>query len=457
MTQEGAGTIGRSPSYSTLYDNGGILPMIYQDVNWMRGYAEKLCPVLRKQVLGWYRPARYTPCFFNKAYTTAKKKLMKISVIVQLEENTVNTLPVQSLAHSAGCSLQKDLPLIHSFSTRVNVQSLQALVQNKAVKKIWFDGEIKAVLDVASPTVGSDQLWNEGLTGEGIVIAVLDTGIYNHPDFSGRIKGFKDFVKNKATTYDDNGHGTHVAGCAAASGKASGNRYKGPAPKAGLVGVKVLNKVGSGSLSTVIQGIQWCIYNKGTYDIRVINLSLGSDAYQSYKDDPVCMAVEKAWDAGIVVCVAAGNSGPEAKTINSPAHHPGILTVGAVHDQNTKSLGDDNVAQFSSRGPTIDGLVKPDVIAPGVNIVATRSPQSFIDKQNKNTRVDQWHTVLSGTSMATPVCAGVVAQLLQNNDTLTPDQVKAILMKTARKINGFDENQQGAGVVDGLSAYGKLL
>jgi serine protease AprX len=333
---------------------------------------------------------------------------------------------------------------------------MEKLIKNKLVKKIWYDREVKAVLDVASPTVQSPQLWEQGVTGRGIVVAVLDTGIYDHPDLYGRIVGFKDFVKNKTNPYDDNGHGTHVAGDIGSNGSQSGNSYRAPAPEASLVGVKVLDKDGTGRLSTVIEGIQWCIDNKESLGIRILSMSLGSTAIESYADDPVCQAVEKAWVNGLVVCVAAGNDGPQLKTITSPGIDPLVITVGAADDMDTVTPEDNQAAWFSSRGPTIDGLIKPDLLAPGVNIVSLRSPGSTLDKQNKKTRIDNWYIPLSGTSMATPVCAGVVAQLLQRDGSLTPDQVKKRLMVNACKLENLDSNTQGAGVIDAGRAAGAV-
>ncbi|MCW3489676.1 S8 family peptidase [Dethiobacter alkaliphilus] len=424
--------------------------MIFQDVNWMRGYGTKMCPELRKRVLDCYRPARLTPCFLQKSIGKLTRRWKKVPIIVQLEKYAVHAMSTHSLAEEIGCKLKKNLQVIDAFASEVTTEQLEKLLRNKNVKKIWHDGEVHAVLDAASPTVGAPGLWDEGYTGKGIVIAVLDTGIYNHPDLQNRILDFKDLINDNTNPYDDNGHGTHVAGCAAASGSESNGKYKGPAPEAGLVGVKVLNKSGSGSLSTVIEGIGWCVQNKERLSIRIINLSLGSNAYQSHRDDPVCQAAVRAWEAGIVVCAAAGNSGPQPRTINSPAIEPGILTVGAINDRNPDEDG--FIAEFSSRGPTIDGLVKPDVCAPGVQITALRSPGSTIDKQNKDARVDNWHTSLSGTSMATPVCAGVIAQLLQQDPFLSPDEIKNLLMETAKPLTGYGENDQGAGVVNAHQA-----
>ncbi|MBA1333630.1 MAG: Serine protease AprX [Firmicutes bacterium] len=426
--------------------------MAFQDVNWIRSYANKFCPTLRKKTLEWYRPSERIPCFVQDTYKSTKQKLMKIPVIVQLENTRDNRVSARAVAESAGCRLKKELPLINSFATEVNASSLETLVRDSNVRKIWYDGEVKALLDVATPSVQCVPLWENSVTGKGVTVAVLDTGIYNHPDLEGRIIGFADFINNEKESYDDNGHGTHVAGDIASNGSKSDARYKGPAPEANLVGVKVLNQQGSGTLSVLVEGIQWCIDNKQAYDIRIINLSLGSEAKEPYADDPICQAVEKAWRSDIIVCVAAGNSGPAPRTINTPGIHPSVITVGALDDMNTAYLRDDNVANFSSRGPTADNLNKPDVLAPGVNIISLRSPGSTLDKQKKGNRINKWYISLSGTSMATPICAGVIAQMLQADSSLTPDMVKARLIETAKPYPDIDKNIQGFGIIDARNA-----
>ncbi|MCL5773703.1 MAG: S8 family serine peptidase, partial [Firmicutes bacterium] len=230
----------------------------------------------------------------------------------------------------------------------------------------------------------------------------------------------------------------------AGSGKASQGKYKGPAYEANLVGVKVLDGNGSGSFSDVIKGIQWATDNKDKYNIRVINMSLGGRASGSYKDDPVAQAVEAAVNKGIVTVVAAGNSGPGAKTIGTPAHDPLALTIGALDDRGTPDPSDDKIASFSSRGPTkYDNLPKPDVVSPGVNITAP-------DASNGG------YTSMSGTSMATPIAAGVVASLIQADSKATPDEIKTALAKTADKVGDYDANTQGAGVIDPYKALQEL-
>lgn len=428
--------------------------MIYREVRWIRSNTEKLCPQVKKAALEWYRPLKKIPCFLQKPIKFLRQLWRKIPVIVQMEQPRPGEFSVKDFADSVGCAVQRELRLIHSFSTRVSAKQLEALAQNSLVRKVWYDREVKAVLDVAAPVVKAQPLWERDLTGRGIVVAVLDTGIYEHPDLSGRIVAFKDLVNRKTKPYDDNGHGTHCAGDIGANGSQSGFLYRGPASEASFVGIKVLDKMGSGILSTVIDGIQWCIDHKESLGVRVLSISLGSTATESYVNDPVCQAVGKAWSSGIVVCVAAGNEGPEAGTVSSPGIAPQVITVGAMDDNNTIDQGDDQVADFSSRGPTIDGLAKPDVLAPGVNIISLRSPGAKLDKQNKKARLDKWYFSLSGTSMATPVCAGVVAQILQNNISLTPDQVKARLIENAKKLGSLDPNTQGAGVIDADSAAG---
>lgn len=328
---------------------------------------------------------------------------------------------------------------------------MEDLLQScKHVKKIYPDREVKALLDHAVPSVRADTLNQTGLTGEGITIAVVDTGIDPHDDLlnpSNRIVAFQDFVGNRAEPYDDNGHGTHCAGDAAGNGFRSGGQYAGPAPEANLVGVKVLNKKGAGSLSDVIAGIQWCIDHKDTYEIQIISLSLGSQAVVPAEEDPVVHIVERAWEAGIFVCVAAGNEGPRSGTIASPGISPVVLTVGAMDDNDNSDRSDDEVADFSSRGPTIDHLVKPDLLAPGVNIVSLRVPGSYLDKLAKANRVGEHYIAMSGTSMATPIAAGIAALILQKYKGLAPAEVKRLLTAGAEDWS-LPENVQGHGYAD---------
>lgn len=431
--------------------------MIFQEINWIRSNIDKLSPDLRSLALEWYRPFRHTPCFLQKVLKSARQNVRRIPVIVQIQSGQDYAAYTSGIKKAAGCKKKKDLTLINSFTAKVNAKTMEKLVNDGSVKRVWLDGTIKAVLDVASPAVGAPEVWERSLTGKGIGVAVLDTGIYEHPDLTGRIIAFKDFVGEKAEPYDDNGHGTHCAGDIASDGSKSDALYRGSAPGCNLIGVKVLNGLGSGSLSTVIQGVQWCLENKDRYGIRVISMSLGSKATQTYKEDPVCLAVEEAWKNGIVVCVAAGNEGPESRTIGSPGTDPAIITVGASNDKNSVKFNDDAVADFSSRGPTIDDLAKPDLLCPGTNIISLRSPNSTLDLSSKDARVGDDYMSLSGTSMATPVCAGIVALILEADDKLKPDEVKKILMDTAKPLPGLSKFEQGSGLADAKECVIKVL
>ncbi|MGY0693482.1 S8 family peptidase [Virgibacillus sp. FSP13] len=415
-------------------------------IQLVRRRGDKLDKNIRRELIRLYHPFRSLPCFLHRPLDYVRKKTKSLSVVIEFQpdyfEHGLNDVK------KAKCKIHHQHPTISCCSTKLSIKKIEHLLENcNHIKKVYYDRKITTLLDVASPTINSDQLKKSGYTGKDVTIAVVDTGIYPHNDLEGRIIGFKDFVQNKSEPYDDNGHGTHCAGDAASDGAASNGLYQGPASDASLVGVKVLNKMGSGSLSTVIAGIDWCIQNQSQYNINVLSLSLGSDAQESAEDDPVVKAVEEAWNNGIVVCVAAGNSGPSSETIASPGISPKVITVGAANDKNTADRSDDIVANFSSRGPTIDGLMKPDLLTPGANIISLRSPRSYLDKTNAGARVDSNYFSLSGTSMATPICAGVVAQLLQNNSNLTPDQVKEQLINACEDI-GQPPNVQGNGYLD---------
>jgi len=417
-------------------------------VQLVRRMGNKLDKNIQKELLHMYSPFPSLPCFLHRPVEYITKKAKKLPLVIEFEDDCFD-LGVKDLQNTKCHSLHQ-FPSVSCCSAKMSVESMEQFLNSCShIKKVYYDRKVQALLDTATPAINSDQLQESGLTGKDVTIAVLDTGIYPHEDLEGRIIGFRDFINNRTDAYDDNGHGTHCAGDAAGNGASSGGMYKGPAPEANLVGVKVLDKMGSGSLSTVISGVEWCIQNQSQFNIKVLSLSLGSDAQQSAKDDPVVKAVERAWDNGMVVCVAAGNSGPGSSTIASPGISPKVITVGAADDKNSVDRSNDTVADFSSRGPTIDGLTKPDLVTPGVNIISLRSPGSFLDKTNASARVDIDYFSLSGTSMATPICAGVVAQMLQDNPNQSPDDVKRHLLNACEDL-GQDEYAQGYGLLNAV-------
>ncbi|MFD1708815.1 S8 family peptidase [Siminovitchia sediminis] len=418
----------------------------YSMIQMVRRNGHKIDKGVRQQLLQTYHPFRKIPCIFHKPLEFFAKKIKRIPIIIEFEKDAFH-LGMTDVTHT-NCRTTFEFPSISCCSAKVTINQLEKLLDHSPhIKKVYYDRKVQALLDQATPSIRSDQLQESGVTGKDVTIAVIDTGIHPHTDLQGRIIGFKDFVNDRVEPYDDNGHGTHCAGDAAGNGSSSGGQYKGPAPEASVVGVKVLNKKGAGSLSTVIAGIEWCIQHQAQYNIKVLSLSLGSDATQSPESDPVVLAAEKAWDQGIVVCAAAGNAGSAQQTIASPGISPKIITVGAANDFNNADRSDDQVADFSSRGPTIAGDMKPDLVTPGVNIVSLRAPGSFLDKTNPGARVGSDYFSLSGTSMATPICAGVVAQLLQMEPELAPDKVKLRLLNACEDM-GEPDYAQGRGYLN---------
>lgn len=347
-----------------------------------------------------------------------------------------------------------------TFDELVSVSDPVELSRPEEMKEALKERESQGpspLLDNSIRTLGIEKVWEQGYKGQGVTIAVIDTGIAPHPDYNGRVKGFKDWVAGKTEHYDDQGHGTHVAGCAQGDGTMSAGKFMGPAPEADLVGIKVLDKRGSGRLSDIIKGVNWAVDKKEELGIDIINMSLGGPVFASYKNDPVSQSVGKAVEAGIIAMVAGGNSGPKPSTIGTPGNHPDAFTVGALNDRGTVSRADDQVAFFSSRGPTShDGLTKPDILSPGVAITAANAKDSALDHAPVP-HVGQSYITISGTSMATPVMAGIVASVLSANREMTPAQVKEIFMATADKLEGEDGNSQGSGVVDPQEALARAL
>ncbi|WP_338449689.1 S8 family peptidase [Niallia oryzisoli] len=427
----------------------------YSMVQMVRAHADKLERTLRDLILNMYRPFKWTPCFLHKFFEGTIKRGKKISVIVEFQdgcyEEGCNVVEGIMDSHMRN-KIRHYFPRISSCSVDITPSGLEDVLNScQHIKKVYLNSEVKALLNVAVPAAGAKGINRGGreLTGKGVKIAIIDTGIHPHQDLSNRITDFKDFVNNRTAAYDDNGHGTHCAGDAASASAT----YAGPAPNATLVGVKVLDKMGSGSLETVMQGVDWCIQYNIDHPldrIDIISMSLGSTAqnYGSEDADPMVKIVEKAWESGIVVCVAAGNEGPNAGTIASPGISDKVITVGALDDRDSVERTDDDVASFSSRGPTRYGLTKPDILAPGVNIISLRAPNSYLDKLQKSARVDNDYFMLSGTSMATPICAGIVALILERNSSLSPDQVKEALMENADLWKGKDPNVYGAGYIN---------
>ncbi|RNB89564.1 peptidase S8 [Brevibacillus fluminis] len=387
----------------------------------------------------------------RRASPQTKKENARYPVIVQFKKKTLPST-IQSCKKQWGPSsfiAARRLGIIKAISGTATLSCLQKMCESKHVERIYLNQKAKMSLDVAAPSVGLTKSTTNRFTGKGVTIAILDTGIYPHPDLKGRIIAFRDIIRKRTKPYDDNGHGTHVAGCAAGYGNNSkgkvARRFIGAAPHAKLVGVKVLAKDGQGNFDDIIAGVQWCIRNRKKYGIRVLNLSLGAEPLSHNKNDPLCQAVARAVRVGLVTVVCAGNNGPNRRTIYTPGICPTAITVGATDDRNKLKQTAHKIARFSSRGPSIYGQLKPDLVAPGVNITSLRAPGSFLDRELVRHRVGRWYFTLSGCSMSTPLVAGTVACMLEENTKLTPRQVKSRLLQHTVHLVKTNRYAQGNG------------
>lgn len=355
----------------------------------------------------------------------------------------------------------------------VTAGQLDALAQDSAVDHLSSDAEVRSS-SLQTEAIGADQVWAgvgklQPLSGAGIGVAVIDSGMdTRHPALARRVLFTKDFIGGDGS--DVYGHGTHVGALIAgrAGRTADTEAYQGVAPSARLINLRVLDGRGAGRMSDVIEAIDWAIDNRRIYNIRVINLSLGAPVVQSYKDDPLCEAVERAVAAGIVVVAAAGNHGAtkDGSTIlggiTSPGNDPAALTVGAVDMHDTVKRSDDTVAKYSSRGPTLFDLVlKPDVVAPGSRLVSAEAAGSYLATTYPEKHVagaaGAGYMTLSGTSMAAGVASGAVALLLDQRPSLSPAAAKAALQLTSGRVEGAGFIASGSGELNAMSSVALVV
>jgi serine protease AprX len=383
-----------------------------------------------------------------------------VRVIVQYKH--IPTSAHYSTMKGRGARLHTTLHMIRGAAFTIPVSALPALEADPEIESVTIDHPIAVMDDLTNSATGVSSAWNAGFTGAGIGVAVIDSGINDsHPDLwdsthtTSRVLYHQDFTGTATTNsngakHDLYGHGTHVAGIIGGNGYLSGGHYSGVAPEANLIDLRALDANGAGTDSTVIAAIQQAIALKNAYNIRIINLSLGRGIPTSYTQDPLCQAVEAAWKNGIVVVVAAGNLGRLSVygsngfgTITAPGNDPFVITVGATKSNGSATPQAETKASYSSKGPTTyDHVLKPDLMAPGSAIVSLAAPGATLEAAYPNDVVAGTdgkadYFTLSGTSMATPAVAGAAALLLEEQNTLTPDQVKARLMKTAYKMGMF--------------------
>ena len=296
-----------------------------------------------------------------------------------------------------------EFPFINAFGVCCHPRDISEIASLLYVKNIAPQTTAYTLVDAAREVMNIRAMHGRGIFGEGVTLAVIDTGVYPHLDFmvpQPRLLEFVDFIDGKEEPYDDNGHGTFVAAVACGNGVKSCGKYKGIAPRAGLIALRAMNKKGEGGAFGILQAMQWVFDNAESYGIKVCCMSFGSSVTGA--DDPLIEGAEALWKKGIVVVAAAGNNGPEAHTIKSPGASSLIITVGAMHDGREEGesgavrtirrqfMKDYKVAEFSSRGP-VGNLVKPDIVAPAVDIISASNDDKL------------FYSKMSGTSVAVPL------------------------------------------------------
>ncbi len=373
----------------------------------------------------------------------------RVHVIVQKTGAEVSSL---LLAQAVGARVLEEFPFIHSLVLEVSLDAVILLATQPGVRSVTYDAPVRttaiptATLRATHPeALALPPIWNDRLvpaTGQGVVIAVLDSGAdASHPDLRTNLTAHSVVGESGA---DPHGHGTHVTGLI--KGKDPQGRYVGVAPDASVISVRIADEHGVSSESALLRGLQWVYDQRISANIRIVNLSLSVAMPTSAASSPVAAAVEQLWRSGVVVVASAGNRGAAADAAwFPPGNDPFIITVGALDHSQTVDTADDRLAAFSSRGRTQAGQAKPDVVAPGRQLVAPLAAGGVLAQLYPDRVTDSHYIRLTGTSMAAPLVSGIVALLLERFPTLTPDQVKWLVQQTA---NGYVDQADGAGVVD---------
>jgi serine protease AprX len=407
-------------------------------------------------VAAW--PLRAQPSLLELA---AQQPDARVSIITQ---KTSLDRRAEELVAQLGGTVTKDLRIINAFAAELPAKAVTELAKANSVRWVSLDSvvvktECASCVNTTQLTnayikaIRADSVWNEApyLQGQGIGVAIVDSGINPQQNLYTIMKQNRLVASVQynggynQTIYDGFGHGSHVAGIVGGNGARSGGQYIGVAPLVNLINVKVSNDIGISKSSDMVAGLQWVFDNRSRYNIRVVNLSLNSSVPQSYNVDPIDAAVEILWFNKVVVVVSAGNLGKNA--LYPPANDPFVITVGATDDRGTMSTTDDVIAPYSGYGKTTDGINKPDLVAPGTNIVSLMAnTNSVLATAHPANVVPNGYFRMSGTSMSAPMVTGAAALVLQSNPNLTPDQVKYRLMATARP---FDTTKRaGAGHLD---------
>jgi serine protease AprX len=411
------------------------------------------------------------PTTASAATTTSASTAAKVSVIVR-ELDGAGNAPERAVSAFGG-KVDRQLDVIGGFSAHVPSDRINALRAAPGVQSVTEDAGLSlqstdveeqaaqagSLYTIANQLTGASAMWDAGYTGQGVDVAVIDSGTVPVDGFtaSGKLVYGPDLsfeTGSPLENLDTNGHGTHMAGIIAgrddaATGSYTGDsgNYIGMAPDARIVSIKVADAMGHTDVSQAIAAIDWVTEHgqDNGLNVRVVNMSFGTDGVQSYQLDPLAYAAEQAWHKGIVVVVAVGNEGFGTGKVNNPATDPYLIAVGSDNANGTADVADDVTSTFSNDG---DGTRNPDVVAPGEHVVSLRSPNSFLDQSAPAARIGERLFRGSGTSQATAVVSGAAALLLSQRPDLTPDEVKALLMGTAQTLPNATARQQGAGLID---------
>jgi serine protease AprX len=393
-------------------------------------------------------------------------------VDVVVRETPGSTTGPERAVAALGGSVVRELGIIGGFSARVPADRVAALRTVPGVRSVTEDaglalqstdvagtaGQTGSLFTIANQVTGASTMWDAGYTGKGVDVAVIDSGVVPVQGLagSGKVVYGPDLTmeaNGSAKNLDTYGHGTNMAGIIAgrdsATGALTGNSSDlvGMAPDSRIVSIKVADAEGQTDVSQAIAAIDWAVQNRtrNGLNIRVLNMSFGTDGVQDYLLDPLAYAAEQAWHKGIVVVVAVGNEGFGTGKVNNPAYDPYLIAVGSDSANGTATTADDVVSPFSNDG---DGTRNPDVLAPGDHVVSLRNPGSYLDTQFPAARIGDRLFRGSGTSQAAAVVSGAAALLLSQRPGLTPDQVKALLTRTAQPIPGAAASAQGHGLID---------
>ena len=338
---------------------------------------------------------KYQPEIVYHAAAHKHVPLMEDSPCEAIKNNAMGTYKTAYAAMSHGC---KRIP--HPLSLKLEYINIETFIWSICMNESFY-------------------------TGKGIGVAILDTGIYPHIDFDSRICAFADFIAHKKVPYDDNGHGTCVAGILAGSGRASMGKYKGMAPGSRIAALKVLDRFGNGNKEDVLQAFRWILQNRERYRIRIVNISVGTTYRTRNDQDVLVQGVERLWDEGLVVVAAAGNQGPKPGSVTAPGCSKKIITVGSSDMLSGKQA-------VSGRGPTFECVCKPDLVAPGRQIMACTPGAGNL------------YSMKSGTSMSTPLVSGAIALALEKDPLLSNVEIKMMLRDSCDDM-GLPRNQQGWG------------